>query len=123
MQDFKKLAVYQTAYDLSKDLYNEIKDVKGNFRLKEQLFGSSTAICANLAEMGSFDNRNQQKQKISTCIGEANETEFWLNFCKDVEIINEDKFKDYLNRLKTTRMMLYNLHKSVKEAENVLSAN
>ena len=123
MQDFKKLAVYTTAYGLAKDLYNEIKDVKGNFRLKEQLFGSSTAICANLAEMGSFDNRNQQKQKISTCIGEANETEFWLNFCKDVEIINEDKFKDYLNRLKTTRMMLYNLHKSVKEAENVLSAN
>jgi four helix bundle protein len=123
MQDFKKLAVYQTAYYLSKDLYNEIKGVKGNFRLKEQLFGSSTAICANLAEMGSFDNRNQQRQKVATCIGEANETEFWLNFCKDVEIINEDKFKDYLNRLKTTRMMLYNLHKSVKEAENVLSAN
>jgi len=119
MQDFRKLKVYQEAYGLSKDIYNETKDIKGNFRLKEQLFGSSTAICANLAEMGSFDNRNQQRQKVATCIGEANETEFWLNFCKDVGLLDEIKFKGYLNTLKTTRMMLYNLHKSVKEAENV----
>ena len=124
MQDFKKLRVYQEAYGLSKDLYNELKDVKGNFRLKEQLFGCSTAICVNIAEMGAFDNRNQQRQKVATCIGEANETEFWLNFCKDVELIEEQRFKDYINRLKITRMILYNLHKAIKEVnENVLSAN
>ena len=102
MQDFKKLKVYQEAYDLSKNVYNELKDVKGNFRLKEQLFGSTTAICANLAEMGAFDNRNQQRQKVATCIGEANETEFWLNFCKDAELLNEEKFKEFVNRLKMT---------------------
>ena len=123
MQDFRKLKVYQEAYGLSKDIYNETKDIKGNFRLKEQLFGSSTAICANLAEMGSFDNRNQQRQKVATCIGEANETEFWLNFCKDVELLDEEKFKEFLNRLKMARMMLYNLHKTIKEAKDVLPAN
>ena len=118
MQDFKKLKVYQEAYSLSKDIYNEIKDVKGNFRLKEQLFASSTAICANLAEMGSFENKNQQKQKVGTCIGEANETEFWLNFCKDVQLLTEERFKELANRLKMTRMMLFNLHKSVKAEAN-----
>ena len=124
MQDFRKLKVYQEAYGLAKDIYNELKEAKGSFRVKEQLFGCSTAICANIAEMGSFDNRNQQKQKIATCIGEANETEFWLNFCKDVNLLSEERFKDFLNRMKTTRMMLYNLHKTIKEAsENVLPAN
>lgn len=124
MQDFRKLKVYQEAYGLAKDIYNELKEAKGSFRVKEQLFGSSTAICANLAEMGSFDNRNQQKQKVATCIGEANETEFWLNFCKDVNLLGEERFKEFLNRVKTTRMMLYNLHKSIKEAiENVPQTN
>jgi four helix bundle protein len=55
---------------------------------------------------------------VATCLGEANETEFWLNFCKDVGLLNEGKFKDFANRLRVTRMMLFNLHKSVKaEAE------
>ncbi len=113
-QDFKKLKVYDEAYRLAKDLYNELKDVKSNFRLKEQIFGSTTAICANLAEMSAFDNKNAQRQKVATCLGEANETEFWLNFCKDVGLLNESKFKDFANRLKITRMMLFNLHKAVK---------
>lgn len=114
-QDFKKLKVYQEAYNLSKDIYNEMKDVNGNFRLKEQLFAASTAICANLAEMGAFDNRNQQRQKLLTCIGEANETDHWLNFCKDVKLLSEEKFKEFQNRVKITRMMLFNLKSLIKE--------
>jgi len=117
-QDFRKLKVYEEAYKLSKDVYNEMKDVNGNFRLKEQLFGSTTAICANLAEMSAFDNKNAQKQKVATCLGEANETEFWLNFCKDVNLLEESKFKDFANRLKITRMMLFNLHKSIAKEVN-----
>jgi four helix bundle protein len=118
VQDFKKLKVYEEAYNLSKDIYNELKDVRGSFRIKEQLFGSSTAICANLAEMSAFENKNSQKQKVTTCLGEANETDFWLNFCKDVGLLQEDKFKDYQNRVKVTRMMLFNLYKSVKAEAN-----
>ena len=117
-QDFKKLNVYREAYDLSKDIYKELKDVNGNFRLKEQLFGSSTAICANLAEMSAFKNKNQQMQKVGTCIGEANETDFWLNFCMDVGLLPQEKYKDFQNRIKTARMMLFNLQKSIKEEVN-----
>jgi four helix bundle protein len=119
-QDFKKLKVYQEAFDLSKDIYKEMKDAKSNFRLKEQLFGSSTAICANLAEMAAFDNKNQQNQKIYTCIGEANETDFWLNFCKEVGLLNDEKFKDFQNRVKVARMMLFNLHESIKKEVNCM---
>jgi four helix bundle protein len=118
VQDFKKLKVYEEAYSLSKDIYNELKDAKGSFRVKEQLFGSTTAVCANLAEMAAFDNKNAQKQKVTTCIGEVNETDFWINFCKDVGLLDESKYKDYQNRVKVTRMMLFNLYKSVKEDAN-----
>jgi four helix bundle protein len=118
VQDFKKLKVYQGAYNLSKEIYNELKDVNGHFRLKEQLFGSTTAVCANLAEMSAFENKNQQKQKVTTCLGETNETEFWLNFCKDSGLLSEEPFKDFVNKVKMNRMMLFNLQKSIKEEMN-----
>ena len=53
VQNFAKLNVYQEAYDLSKDVYNEMKDVNGNFRLKEQLFGSTTAMTTTSAQTSS----------------------------------------------------------------------
>lgn len=115
VQDFKKLRVYQEAYKLSKDVYDEMKDLQGHFRLKQQLFGSTTSICANLAEMGAFENKNQQKQKVGTCIGEANETDFWLNFCTEVGLLKEENFKDFQNRIKTTRMKLFNLQRVIKQ--------
>ena len=76
VQDFKKLTVYQIAYDLSLEIYKELKDVKTHYWVTNQLFRASTSICANLTEMAAFENKNQQKQKLLICIGETNETEF-----------------------------------------------
>jgi len=114
-QNFHNLKVYQEAYALSKDIYNELKEIDKHWRLKDQLFGSTTSICTNLAEMSSMENKNQQRQKIITCIGEANEAEFWLNFCRDVELIKAEKHKEYVNRLKKIRMMLFNLKRSIEK--------
>lgn len=112
MQNFKELKVYQEAYELSKDVYEVIKDWK-NMRLQGQLFGSVTSICANLAEMGAFDNNNSQIQKVRTCIGEANESEFWLDFCKDSKLITAEKHKDFTERMIKIRKMLLGLLKSM----------
>ena len=117
-QNFNNLDVYNEAYSLAQDIYKETEKIEKHFRLKEQLFGSSTAVCANLAEMAAMDNKKQQAQKVKVCIGETNESEFWLNFCKDAGLIEESKFKDYINRLKVIRMKLYNLLRSIeKESE------
>jgi len=112
MQDFHKLQVYQDAFKLSKLIFKEIKDLK-HFRLKEQLFGSITSICANLAEMSAFDNVNQIKQKVKICIGEANETEFWLDFCSENDLIELKNHKVYIDNIKIIRMKLFNLLKSI----------
>jgi len=112
-QDFKKLMVYQEAYTLSRDVYSEIKDIDKHWRLKDQLFGSTTSVCTNLAEMAAFENKNQQRQKVLTCIGECNETEFWLTFCKDSGFLEEERYNGYLSRLKSIRKMLFNLKTAI----------
>jgi four helix bundle protein len=113
-QNFNNLLVYQESYKLTKEICIELEKIEKNFRLKDQLFGSISSIAANLAEMAAFDNKNQILQKVRVSIGECNEAEFWLNLCKDIGLIDETKHKDFVNRVKKTRMMLYNLLASIK---------
>ena len=113
MQNFKDLKVYQKAYELSKNLYKDIE--KGlEMRLKSQLFGAITAIPANLAEMAAFDSKAQQQYKLKIAIGEANEAEFWLDFCRDTGSLDMDKVKVYIDELVSIRKMLIALLKSIK---------
>lgn len=113
-QDFNKLVVYQESFSLAKDIYDSLKGMNKDFRIKEQLTASITAIFANLAEMGAFDNKAQMRQKIIVCIGEANETESWLDFCQSTGIIEPAKCKDFTERTRMIRKMLYNLLKSIE---------
>ena len=114
MQNPEKLDVYQLGYELSKDVLQELENVKGKFRLKEQLFGAVSAIPANLMEFGSMENKKQQAQKLRVCIGEAYEAQYWFDLCKDTGLIPDDRHKNYKNRIKVIRMKLFNLLKAVK---------
>ena len=81
-QNFKNLLVYEDAFRLSKDLYLFFEGKQVPFRAREQLLASASSICANLAEMAAFESKPAMKQKVVTCIGEANETEFWMDMMK-----------------------------------------
>jgi four helix bundle protein len=106
--------VYEDAFSLSKDLYQFYEGKKMSFRTKEQLLSSVSSICANLAEMAAFDSRGQMRQKVITCIGEANETEFWLNLTHELKILPQREHLDFMNRLVKIRSMLFNLKKNME---------
>ena len=112
-QNFKNLRVYEDAFRLSKDLYLFFQDKKVSFRTKEQLLASASSICANLAEMAAFDSQGAIKQKVTTCIGECNETEYWLDLMLELKILPQREHIDFLGRLVKVRSMLFNLKKSV----------
>ena len=114
-QEFKKLKVYQEAFGLSKGAYLKLQNANCSLRLREQLFGAVSSICANLAEMGAFENKAQQKQKIITCISEANEAEYWFDLCKELGIISANEHADFLQKLVGIRRMLFRLLEAVKQ--------
>jgi len=114
MQNFKNLRVYEDAFSLSKELYQFFDDKKMSFRTKEQLLASASSICANLAEMAAFESRNQMRQKVITCIGEANETEFWLNLTHETKILPQREHLQFMNKLVKVRSMLFNLKKNME---------
>lgn len=117
MQNPEKLEVYRESYELSRDVLMELDVIQGKFRLKEQLFGAVSSIPANLMEFGAMESKSQQAQKIRVCIGEAYEAQYWFNLCKDTGLIDEQKHKDYLNRIKVVRMKLFNLLKAVQREQ------
>ncbi len=109
------LEVYKMAYELSKDVIKEIENFKGKFRLQEQLLGAITSIPANLMEFCSMNKPQQQSEKLRVCVGEAFEAEYWLNLCKDLELMEKAKADKLLDRLVEVRKMLFNLRDSVKD--------
>lgn len=114
MQDFKNLKVYEKAFKLSKDIFEFMEDKKMSWRAKEQLLASVSSICANLAEMGAYDSIPAKKQKIVVCIGEANETEFWLDLCKSLRIIPHKEHQNFTSSLLELRSMLCKFKNSMK---------
>ena len=112
-QNFKNLKVYEEAFGLSKEIYQFLEDKKMSLRSKEQLLASVSSICANLAEMAAFESKAQQRQKIITCIAEANETEFWLDLNHELKILPQREHLDFMNKLVKIRSMLFNLKKTM----------
>ena len=119
-QNFKNLKVYSDAFSLSKELYVFFQDKKEiPLRTKEQLLSSASSVCANLAEMASFESKSQQKQKVITCIGECNELEFWLDLVLELKVLPQREHINYMGRLVKIRSMLFNLKKSMAEEGDV----
>jgi len=114
MQDFKKLRVYEEAFRLSKDVFSFMNDKQMSFRAKEQLLASVSSICANLAEMGAIDSIPAQRQKLVCCIGESNETEYWLDLCHSLNIIPQREHLRFMDALVRIRSMLCRLKASVE---------
>jgi four helix bundle protein len=114
MQDFKKLKVYEFAFRLSRDIFEFMENKKMSFRAKEQLLASVSSICANLAEMCAIDSIPAQRQKLVTCIGEANECEYWLDLCNALNIIPQRNHLNFMSELVRIRSMLCKLKASIE---------
>jgi len=118
-QNFKNLVVYDDAFRLSKDLYVFFEGKQVSHRAKEQLLASASSICANLAEMAAFESKAAMKQKVVTCIGEANECEFWMDMMKELKVLPQREHLDFMGRLVKIRSMLFNLRKTMNESDAV----
>jgi four helix bundle protein len=118
MQNFKNLKVYEEAFRLSKDIFEFMDDKQMSRRAKEQLLASASSICANLAEMGAYDSRKAQRQKLVICIGEANESEFWLDLCHSLKIIPQREHLNFMNALVRIRSMLCKLKSAIEGVDD-----
>ena len=62
--------------------------------VKNQLTKSGTSIGANYREANRSRSKKDFKNKIKISLGEASETDYWLEIIEEINWINNNKIKD-----------------------------
>ncbi|TMI80476.1 MAG: four helix bundle protein [Bacteroidetes bacterium] len=101
MGDYKDLIVFQKAYRLAMDIFEESKNFPPGERysLTDQIRRSSRSVCSNLAE--AYRKRRYKAHflsKLSDSETENTETEVGLDFSKDCKYLTSEKHADFIFR-------------------------
>ncbi|MFT5753130.1 MAG: four helix bundle protein [Flavobacterium sp.] len=100
---FEDLDIWQEARRLAKEIHvlSEETKLKTDYKLKEQIKGSSGSVMDNIAEGFERDGNLEFRQFLSIAKGSAGESRSQIYKLYDFEITNEEKFNqlknDYLN--------------------------
>ena len=94
---FRDLSVYQLAYKLAMQIFNETKTFPNDERysITSQIRRSSRSVAANLAE--GYRKRhypNMFASKLADCDAEATETQVWLDFARDCGYLSQERHKE-----------------------------
>jgi four helix bundle protein len=96
-QGHKDLKVYQLAYRLAMDIFNETKvfPKEERFSLTDQIRRSSRNVAANIAE--GYRKRqypNMFASKLADSDAEATETQVWLDFARDCGYLSKERIDE-----------------------------
>jgi len=108
-RSFRELKVYEKARDAAKQVFVVSKEFprEERFALTDQIRRSSRAVKAMLAEAWA---RRRYKaafiNKIDEALGEANETQSWLDDALDAQYLSAANFRDLDERYQAIGGML-----------------
>lgn len=97
---FEDLEVWQLSRLLSKEIYSLtfIEPIKSDFRLKDQLRGSSGSIMDNIAEGFERGSKLEFINSLGYSKGEVGELKSQLYRSLDNQYISKDKFDELYNQ-------------------------
>ena len=109
MQGHRDLKVYQLAYKLAMEIFNESKTFPRDERysLTDQIRRSSRSVATNLAE--AFRKRrypNMFVSKLTDADGEATETQVWLDVAHDCGYLSGEHRDDMTTKYEEVGRML-----------------
>ena len=110
LRGHRDLRVYQLAYSLAMQIFNESKSFPKDerFSLTSQIRRSSRSVAANIAE--GFRKRqypNMFVSKLADSDAEATETQVWLDFARDCGYLSTEHHNDLVARYEEIGRMLH----------------
>jgi four helix bundle protein len=96
LQGHKDLKVYQLAYKLAMEIFNESKTfpIEERYSLTDQIRRSSRSVATNIAEaFRKRRYRNMFVNKLSDSDTEATETQVWLDFSLDCGYLSRGPYE------------------------------
>ncbi|MBF8297024.1 MAG: hypothetical protein HW389_3569 [Bacteroidetes bacterium] len=109
---YKDLRVYQLAYSLAMEIFQETKKfpVEERYSLIDQIRRCSRSIPTNLAE--AWKKRKYEKafvSKLIDCSSEAAEVEVWIDFSLDCGYLQKDRHQYFTGKYDEINKMLYSM--------------
>ena len=109
---YKDLRVYQLAYSLAMEIFQETKrfPVEERYSLIDQIRRCSRSIPTNLAE--AWKKRKYEKafvSKLIDCSSEAAEVEVWIDFSLDCGYLNKDRHEYFKGKYDEVNRMLHSM--------------
>src|SRR4030042_7208629 len=109
LRGHKDLKVYQLAYKLAMEIFNESKlfPKEERYSLTDQIRRSSRSVAANIAE--AFRKRrypNMLANKLSDADAEATETQVWLDFSLECGYLSRESYEKLAKGYKEIGKML-----------------
>lgn len=96
LQGHKDLKIYQLAYKLAMEIFNESKafPIEERYSLTGQIRRSSRSVATNIAEtFRKRRYRNMFVNKLSDSDAEATETQVWLDFSLDCGYLSRESYE------------------------------
>jgi four helix bundle protein len=109
LQGHKDLKVYQLAYKLAMEIFNESKrfPIEERYSLTDQIRRSSRSVATNIAEaFRERRYRNMFVNKLSDSDAEATETQVWLDFSLDCGYLSRASYEKLLKGYEEIGKML-----------------
>ena len=109
LQGYRDLKVYQLAYKLAMEIFEDSKSFpkEERYSLTDQIRRSSRSVAANIAE--GFRKRQCPKMfsnKLADSDGEGAETQVWLDFAHDCKYLSESRHSELINGYREIGRML-----------------
>ena len=120
MEGYQKLLAWQTAYQLTKEVYILTRHfpMEERFGITPQMRRSAISIPSNLAEGYRRNSRKEWKHFLSIAYGSASELETQLSIAKDVALAPMENFYVAEELLARTLRLINGLTKKIRQ-ENI----
>jgi four helix bundle protein len=124
MKDFRKLAVWQKAYNLTLRTYAESARLSHprNFYLRDQLFRAAISVPANLAEGCGRTGDREFRRFVRIALGSASELEYHLLLARDLGLLPELAYEQLAASIVEIERMLTGLSSSLGAGDGPATA-
>ena len=108
IQKFEDLSIWQKARIISKKVYQLTftHPLSSDFRLKDQMRGSSGSVVDNIAEGFDRGSRLEFVNLLGAAKGETGELKLQLYRCLDVDYISKEIFEELYNEVDEVARMI-----------------
>jgi len=109
MRGYRDLKVYQLAYKLAMEIFNESKSFpkEERYSLTDQIRRSSRSVATNIAE--GYRKRRYQNMfisKMADADSETAEIQVWLDFAYDCNYLSEERHDELMSSYEDIGKML-----------------